>query len=392
MKAVNGMLNANQNGFTVADKSRLRLRLSKLIFTDDFKQGRRVAIVLMTAAVYAVCAALLYFGAAKGMFDPMAKALAAVALTVATVFFLIIRSGFNLRFEHPSLALPQALCAQFVVVAGYAVLGAAHSAALALLAMVMVFGMFEMDTKRVWILLGCTLCLTVAIMLYCVAINPSVYDYRVELVHFIVMAAVLTSIASLSIQLGNLRQRMRRQKVELESAMEQLRNVATHDELTGLPNRRQMLTLLAEHIARHTRGGASFSIALADLDHFKTVNDQFGHRVGDDALRCFARQARTHLRSTDIAGRWGGEEFLLLLPESRAGDPNIGIERLRGALTVAQINPQAPHLRIAFSTGMTSYIDGESVDDLVERADKALYLAKSGGRNQTKIISGEQKV
>jgi diguanylate cyclase (GGDEF)-like protein len=119
------------------------------------------------------------------------------------------------------------------------------------------------------------------------------------------------------------------------------------------------------------------------MDHFKNINDTFGHRVGDEALMCFAKQARIHLRSSDIVGRWGGEEFLLLLPESPPGDPNIGIERLRGALAVTEICSSAPHIRLAFSTGISRFVSGEGIDSVIERADRALYAAKAAGRNQT---------
>jgi diguanylate cyclase (GGDEF)-like protein len=315
---------------------------------------------------------------------------ALLCMANAALFVLVIRSGLNLRFALPSMALPQAISAQTLIAMSYAFIGVTHPSTLALLAMVMVFGMFEMNTKRVWVLLSYTIVLMAVTIGWCTLTKPETYPARIESIHFVVMAVVLISISTLSVQLGNMRRRVRRQKVELESALEQIRMVATHDELTGLPNRRHMIALLAEHAARQARGGLPFSVALADIDHFKSVNDRFGHRVGDEALKCFAQQARLHLRNTDIAGRWGGEEFLLVLPASPPGDPNIGIERLRGALAVAQASPGAPHLRIAFSTGLTRYIEGESIDDLVERADKALYLAKSEGRNQTRVIFAEE--
>jgi diguanylate cyclase (GGDEF)-like protein len=147
-----------------------------------------------------------------------------------------------------------------------------------------------------------------------------------------------------------------------------------------------MLALLADAVARHACGGPGFTVALADLDHFKKVNDTFGHRVGDAALVSFAEQARTHLRSSDVVARWGGEEFLLLLPETPQGDPNTGIERLRAALPAIQVSGQVPHLRLAFSTGLTRYIDAEPVDDMIERADRALYAAKSAGRNRSVVL------
>lgn len=359
-------------------------RLCTLVLTDDFRQRRRMTVVLMTACEYAVFTALLIYGAISGifLFKP-ALVLAACCVMAAAGFFTVVRSGFNLSFAQPSLALPQALCAQSLIAFAYAVTGPVHAATLILLTTVMVFGMFEMGTSSVWKLLSYTICLMGGTMAWCSYSNPAVYPAQLQLIYFVMMATVLPSISSLSVQLRRMRERLRTQKVELEGALEHIRTAATHDELTGLPNRRHMLTLLSEHTERQSRGGQEFSIALADMDHFKNVNDTFGHRVGDAALVSFADQARIHLRATDTVGRWGGEEFLLILPESAPGEPNIGIERLRGALAVTQVSQAAPHLRVAFSTGITRYLSGEEIDDVIERADQALYMAKAGGRNQT---------
>lgn len=360
-------------------------RLGSLIFAGDFKQRRRIAVVLTTLVTYGICAALLALGAAKGLFDPAARMVAALCVLTPVVFFIAVRSGWNLRFASPSLAFPQAIAAQTLIAFGYAVTGVAHPATLALLAMVMVFGMFEMHIKSVWALLGYTVVLMGLSMGWCTVAQPAVYPLDLELMYFAVMTTVLTVISALSIALGTMRSRLRQQKLELKQALQHIRQIATHDELTGLPNRRHMLALLGEHVSRHARGGQPFAIALADIDHFKSVNDRYGHRVGDDALIFFAQHARAHLRTTDIAGRWGGEEFLLLLPASSPGDPTVGIERLRSALAGATVSATAPDLRIAFSAGVAYYVEGEAIDDLVERADKALYLAKREGRNQTRV-------
>lgn len=101
----------------------------------------------------------------------------------------------------------------------------------------------------------------------------------------------------------------------------------------------------------------------------------------------YSSLGQVQLRTTDIIARWGGEEFLMLLPEtSPPGEPNVAVERLREALAVAEASAQVPHLRIAFSTGLTLYIPGEQIDDMVERADRALYAAKAGGRNRTATL------
>ena len=338
----------------------------------------------MTACVYLVCTAILIYGANSGIFLFMPSLwLAGCCVATAVLFLGIVRSGFNLTFAQPSLALPQALCAQTLIAVAYTVSGPVHPSTLILLTTVMVFSMFEMNTSSVWKLLAYTIGVMAVAMAWCSANNPAVYPVQLQLIYFVMVATVLPSISSLSIQLRRMRERLRAQKAELKSALEHIRTAATHDELTGLPNRRHMLTLLSEHTARQGRGGQEFSVALADMDHFKNVNDTFGHRIGDAALVCFAKQARLHLRASDIVGRWGGEEFLIILPESPPGDPNIGIERLRGALAATQVSPAAPHLRIAFSAGITRYQSEEDFDDVIERADQALYLAKAAGRNRT---------
>lgn len=360
-------------------------QVGDLILTRDSLQRRRVGMVLMTGVLYLACLAMIAYGIIFGLIDAAAIRLSSILIFLTPVVFLVIvRSGLNLRFADPALAFPQALVAQTLLAFSYSSLGTVHPGTLVLLAMVMCFGMFDMGTRNLRIVLFYTLGVMGMAMAWSTWSNPVVYSKPLQLLYFSVLCTALPAISSLSVQLSKMRNRLKSQKAELETALAQLQLVATHDELTKLANRRHMVTLLGEHITRHARNGPGFSVALADIDHFKNVNDTYGHRVGDEALVAFASQARSQLRSTDIIARWGGEEFLMLLPEAvPPGDPNVGIERLRGALAVAQASAQAPHLRIAFSTGMTRYIDGEEIEDMIERADRALYAAKGSGRNRT---------
>lgn len=360
-------------------------RVANWLLGADFQQRRRLLMVLTTALVYGVCLLLVVYGVYFDIF-PLAGVAPVAALLALTpvIFFIVIRAGLNLHFAEPSLAFPQALCAQTFLAMAYGAVGPVHPGILMFLTMVMLFGMFDMGPRKVRLVMLYTLCLMSVVMAWSSYRDPVGYPPEYEVFYFAVMCTLLPTITSLSLQLAKMRDRLRTQKGELEQALEQIQKVATHDELTGLANRRHMIALLGEHIERRARGGPGFSVALADIDHFKNVNDTFGHRVGDEALSTFALQARAQLRSTDIIARWGGEEFLLLLPETNPpGDPNVGVERLRGALAVARASEHAPHLRIAFSTGLTRYIDGEAIDDMIERADRALYRAKSSGRNRT---------
>ncbi len=360
-------------------------RLGDLVLTTDFKQRRRVAMVLTTAVLYLACITLFGYGVVFGIFEASRIGLSVTLITLtALTFFILIRSGFNLRFAEPSLAFPQAIVAQTLLTISYPALGPVHAAMLVFLAMVMFFGMFDMGVRKVRVLMFYTICMMGAAMAWSSYTDPVRYPATLELFYFAMMCTALPAISSLSVQLSKMRNRLKSQRTELEVALAHIQLVATHDELTKLANRRHMIALLGEHITRRARGGPGFAVALADIDHFKNVNDTYGHRVGDEALVAFATQARAQLRNTDIIARWGGEEFLLLLPEaSPPGDPNCGIERLRGALAAAQASAQAPHLRIAFSTGLTRYVEGEQIDDMIERADRALYAAKAGGRNRT---------
>ncbi len=358
--------------------------LGDVVFTTDFRQRRCLTVLMITALVYSVSIGIMAFGAAEGIFELnhvylMGAGCAGAAIT----FYTLIRSGWNRRCAEPTLAFPQALAAQTLVAGAYAISGPMHAGVMILLPLVMVFAMFDMATRHARILTIYTIALMGAVMWMRSQAEPTVYVPTLEAIYFVMVATVLPSVSQLSGILQTMRRRVKSQKLELESALAHIQQMATHDDLTGLANRRQMLTIVNDHALRHARGGPSFYVAMADLDHFKHVNDTYGHAVGDEALCTFARQAMIQLRSTDVIGRWGGEEFLIVMPETPPGDPNVGVERLRGGLAVAEVNPEHPNLRLAFSTGLSRYRAGEAVSDTIERADRALYAAKNAGRNRT---------
>ncbi|HET8869438.1 MAG TPA: GGDEF domain-containing protein, partial [Aquabacterium sp.] len=131
------------------------------------------------------------------------------------------------------------------------------------------------------------------------------------------------------------------------------------------------------------RNNLELWIALIDLDFFKRINDTWGHGVGDEVLKGFANHAVRTLRSADVVGRWGGEEFLFIMLENPGADPNFGVERLRASLADQAISPSVPDLRIGFSAGLARCLPQETVDATIDRADRALYGAKNAGRNRS---------
>ncbi|WP_296695799.1 GGDEF domain-containing protein [Thiocapsa sp. UBA6158] len=166
---------------------------------------------------------------------------------------------------------------------------------------------------------------------------------------------------------------------ELKATQQELRMASLTDGLTGAYNRRYLLQKLAEEIERARRYGDALSVILLDLDAFKTINDTFGHRVGDEVLVKVASTLRTCVRDVDVSGRYGGEEFLVILPHACATVAIEVAERIRSAVKALTWSQNG--LRVTVSSGVCEYA-GQDVDGLVEIADQRLYRAKEGGRDR----------
>lgn len=166
---------------------------------------------------------------------------------------------------------------------------------------------------------------------------------------------------------------------KLEAAQKELQHISQTDELTQLPNRRHFYTHFQENISLANRHGHPFCLIMADLDHFKRVNDNFGHDEGDTVLKEFASILRQNCRYEDVIARFGGEEFMLLLPLTQRDGARILAERIRKA-TKKYILPDGNCLTV--SLGITEFQQGDTPDDIIKRADAALYKAKQNGRDQ----------
>jgi len=159
-------------------------------------------------------------------------------------------------------------------------------------------------------------------------------------------------------------------------------HAARTDELTGLANRRDMQNQLNQEFSRFQRSGHHFSVVLIDLDLFKRINDDFGHDAGDEVLQRFAELTGHIIRQTDLAARWGGEEFLLLLPDTTLLQALALAERLRAAVSSTDFYYLDKVLPVTISAGVCSISKAGSVNELLKQADVHLYAAKTGGRNR----------
>ncbi len=177
-------------------------------------------------------------------------------------------------------------------------------------------------------------------------------------------------------ELALLLSRLTTQNVELE-------RLATTDSLTGLANRRRLFDCLEQEVYRAQRYGTALSLVMFDIDHFKRINDSWGHATGDWVLRRIARETHQLLRKTDQAGRYGGEEFVVLLPETDLSEALLLAQRLRQRISDTAITPEhdAP-MPVTVSVGVAALAPDETGEELIHRADQALYRAKQNGRNR----------
>ena len=189
---------------------------------------------------------------------------------------------------------------------------------------------------------------------------------------------------------------LRNANVQLEDKLDEINNLqgkmyqlALHDTLTGLFNRRFLAETLDREFSRAKRENQPVSLLMIDIDHFKLVNDSFGHKAGDEVLKSFGEHLLTHIRQEDIAFRYGGEEFLLVLPGAASHDSQLRADNIRKMVEDIGFSIEDRHGQITVSIGVAEYpVNGATPDEVLTKADEALYAAKNGGRNRVEVAIG----
>ena len=178
---------------------------------------------------------------------------------------------------------------------------------------------------------------------------------------------------------------------QMAQAQAQLEAAAWQDELTGVANRRHLMQWSAAELAKRQQSQPVMGVMLLDIDHFKSVNDRYGHAAGDEALRVVAQVLRNSVRPGDAVGRYGGEEFAMLLPGTDLDSALAIAERVRANIASIGVVHEMRRFMLTASIGVASVMSGEvTVDAVLDRADRALYRAKSGGRNRVEAFDAEE--
>ena len=360
-------------------------RWTDWVLTTDKRQRIRLAMAGLAALLMVCCLVVMNAVAAAGL----ANAVHVRVWTVCSVLGLIvvyaaIRSGWSRRFKDPSLTLAQILYSIACCAVAFVIAGPARGVTLPILAIILMFGIFGLTTRQMLgILLYGLVVFGVASGVVALRDEPG-YPPVVAAAYVGMVVVVLLSSTFLTTRVQSTREHLRRQKSELARALEQIRELATHDDLTGLLNRRAMFERMHIEQRRSLRTGHPLLVAQLDIDHFKAVNDTLGHSKGDLVLQAFADTVRHSVRETDVLARWGGEEFVLLLCDTPAEEAAALLERVRQAVQAMRVPlPQGGEpIAITVSIGLACHVQSDTLAHTLERADKALYAAKAQGRNR----------
>ena len=304
-------------------------------------------------------------------------------LMLIGLFAVLSETGFNDRFDDHYLTVFQVsghLALQLGFLVAVPNIGFAF---ISVLFLIVAFGALRMTSRQAAITWSFVTAGLIAIFLFSDLPLGMPMTSRLErLAGTLCVVLVIGQCAFLGLFGSTLRKTLYRRSVELKEAYRRIEELAELDELTGSFNRRCIMRMLEEEISRAARVGTPCSIALIDLDWFKRINDAYGHPTGDEVLRTFAITSFANIRTIDRLGRYGGEEFLLVLPGTGEEPAFRLLDRLRIIIGELDWSAFSPGMRVTISAGVATLRQNENADNFLARADSALYASKAQGRNR----------
>ncbi|WP_291845254.1 GGDEF domain-containing protein [Bradyrhizobium sp.] len=370
---------------TTAELDRGKTQPTARLLLRRARQRRQ--ILAMIGGSYVIDGGILLLYAKAGAISAMiGPAYAACGLTFVIASILLSEIGFNERFRDHYLVAPQATV--YMLIALVFAYVAPQVGGMFLCKLFIVFSFFPLRSTPSQTMLIWTAMTTGLAGLFLLTDKPVSMPYGSYLERFTTLLVFVLTIGRgmfLGIFSNSLQQSLYQSGLKLREAYKRIEELAELDELTGASNRRCIMRMLEEEIARTARTGSPCSIALIDLDWFKRINDAYGHPTGDEVLRAFAITMFANIRNVDRLGRYGGEEFLLILPDMDANSAVRALDRLRVIISDLDWSAFSSGMKVTISAGVATLNPNETSDVLLARADSALYSAKAQGRNR--IIS-----
>jgi diguanylate cyclase len=344
---------------------------------------RRQTLALQGAS-YALGATVLLIYAHAGTISTLIpSAFFLCGVTLIGVFAILSETHFSDRFEDHFLAIFQ-VGGHVVIQLGF-LLAAPQIGYAFLNVLFLVFGVaaLRMTPRQAAIAWTLTAVAVAQIFLFSqIPIGMAVATASERLAAGLCFVLTIGQCAFVGLYGDQMRRRLHKRGAELSEAYKRIEELAELDELTGSFNRRCIMRMLDDEIARAHRLKTPCAIALIDLDWFKRVNDHYGHPIGDEVLRTFAITVFANLRHIDRFGRYGGEEFLLVLPDTPDDEAVRTLNRLRAIIADLDWSAFSPGMQVTISAGVATLQPDETPDTFLARADSALYIAKARGRNR----------
>jgi diguanylate cyclase len=344
---------------------------------------RRQTLAVAGASHLINIALLAVFAAAGTISGTLVIAFAICATCKVGAFVAISESGLSDRWKDHFLAGPYTAATCAIMLAFIAVAPAV--AVVFLCAFFLIANVAALRASPMRGVMACSIMTVGVIAIYTLGDLPIVLpsgNMLERLGTLLTFAATLARIMFINIFATRVRDNLYRRSAALETAYKRIEELAEVDELTGALNRRSIMKLLDDEVARSQRSGGAFTVALIDLDHFKQINDRFGHLTGDEVLRTFAISLFANIRAIDKFGRYGGEEFLLVLPDTGHDSGARMLDRLRAIVESLDWSAFSEGLTVTISAGVATLRQSETSESLLARADLALYAAKERGRNR----------
>jgi diguanylate cyclase (GGDEF)-like protein len=378
MSSAASLLQGQGSHHATAHVSRLPLEVLKR------RAGQRRQMLAVQGVSYSLITSVLLVYCYAGtvpIIIPSTYFLSGIGLV--SVFVVLSEAHFNDRFEDHYLTIFQ--------VAGHVALQlcfllAAPQIGFAFLSVVFLifgFGALRMTSRQAIITWTLTIVGLAPIFLF--ASTPIGLPITTQTERVAAMLSFVLTIgqcAFVGLYGSTMRKMLYDRSFELKAAYKRIEELAELDELTGSSNRRSIMRMLEEEIARASRSGSPCAIALIDLDWFKRINDAYGHPTGDEVLRTFSITMFANIRSIDRFGRYGGEEFLLVLPDMDVDQAMQALDRLRAIIADLDWSAFSPGMKVTMSAGVATLNPNETSDTFLARADSALYAAKAQGRNR----------
>src|ERR1700692_1165296 len=310
-------------------------------------------------------------------------AYAACGLFSVACYIVLSETGFTDRFKDHYFVAPQAIVSMAIMLAFTYI--APEVGVMFLCTLFVVFSFSSLrSTPRQTAVVWTAMALGLA-GLFLLTDKPISMPHGSYLERFATMSVFILTIGRcmfLGMFSSSMRQSLYKSGQKLKEAYKRIEELAELDELTGSFNRRYIMQMLDDEVARAHRINAPCSIALIDLDWFKRINDAYGHPTGDEVLRTFAITVFANIRNIDRFGRYGGEEFLLVLPDTENDDAIRMLDRLRAIIADLDWSAFSQGMQVTISAGVATLRPDETEDLFLARADSALYAAKAKGRNR----------